>query len=55
LVLDVAKGALASRLSITPETFSRVNKELVTDGVIVIDGAHVTLVDSDALSRVAAD
>ena len=55
LVLDVSKGVLASRLSITPETFSRVTRQLVTDGVIVVDGAHVTVLDRDALSRAAAD
>jgi CRP-like cAMP-binding protein len=55
LVLEVSKGVLASRLSITPETFSRVTKQLATDGVIVVDGARVTVCDRDALSRVAAD
>ena len=55
LVLDVSKGVLASRLSITPETFSRVTKQLVTDGVIVVHGAHVTVLDHAALSRAAAD
>ncbi|WP_058556790.1 Crp/Fnr family transcriptional regulator [Thiohalocapsa sp. ML1] len=55
LVLDVPKGVLASRLSIQPETFSRVAKQLVTDGVIEVQGAHVTVLDRDALARVAAD
>jgi CRP/FNR family transcriptional regulator, dissimilatory nitrate respiration regulator len=55
LVLDVPKGVLASRLSIQPETFSRVAKQLVTDGVIEVQGAHVTVLDREALARVAAD
>jgi CRP-like cAMP-binding protein len=55
LVLDVPKGVLASRLSIQPETFSRVAKQLATDGVIEVQGAHVTVLDREALSRVAAD
>jgi CRP-like cAMP-binding protein len=55
LVLDVPKGVLASRLSIKPETFSRVFKQLMTDGVIDVYGAHVTVRDRDALGRVAAD
>jgi CRP/FNR family transcriptional regulator, dissimilatory nitrate respiration regulator len=55
LVLDVPKGVLASRLSIQPETFSRVAKQLATDGVIEVQGAHVTVLDREALARVAAD
>jgi CRP-like cAMP-binding protein len=55
LVLDVPKGVLASRLSIQPETFSRVAKQLATDGVIEVQGAHITVLDREALARVAAD
>jgi CRP-like cAMP-binding protein len=55
LVLDVPKGVLASRLSIKPETFSRVTKQLIDSGVIEVYGAHVTVLDRDALSRAAAD
>jgi len=54
LVLDVPKSALASRLSIQPETYSRVTKQLVTDGVIAVDGARVTLLDRTALRDAAA-
>jgi CRP-like cAMP-binding protein len=53
LVLDVPKGVLASRLSIKPETFSRVIKQLITDGIIAVYGAHVTVLDRAALSRAA--
>jgi CRP-like cAMP-binding protein len=53
LVLDVPKAVLASRLSIQPETFSRVTKQLAKDGVIEVHGARVTVLDRDALERVA--
>jgi len=53
LVLDVPKAVLASRLSIQPETFSRVTKQLARDGVIEVHGARVTVLDRDALERVA--
>lgn len=51
--LDVRKGVLASRLSIQPETFSRVVKELGSRGVIEVHGAEVTILDRDALGEVA--
>lgn len=53
MVLDVPKGVVASRLSIKPETFSRVIKQLITDGTIDVYGAHVTVLDRAALSRAA--
>ncbi|NEX23126.1 Crp/Fnr family transcriptional regulator [Thiorhodococcus mannitoliphagus] len=49
LELDVRKGVLASRLSVQPETFSRVIKSLSAQGVIRMEGAQVTLIDPDAL------
>ena len=55
LRLDVPKSVLASRLSIKPETFSRVAKQLATEGVIEVQGAHVTVLDRSALSLVAAE
>lgn len=55
LVLEVPKGVLASRLSIKPETFSRVVKQLMNDGVIEVYGAHVTVLDRAALALAAAD
>jgi len=51
--LDVRKGVLASRLSIQPETFSRVVKELGGRGIIEVHGAEVTILDRDALGEVA--
>jgi CRP-like cAMP-binding protein len=52
--LDVPKGVLASRLSVTPETFSRVLKHLSSDGIVTVHGAHVIIDDRAALTRLAA-
>jgi CRP-like cAMP-binding protein len=53
LKLDVRKGVLASRLSIQPETFSRVMKELAGRGIIEVHGAQVIILDRAALGEVA--
>ena len=52
--LDVRKGVLASRLSVKPETFSRVIKQLTDEGAITVQGAWITILDQAAL-RVMAD
>ncbi|WP_043751551.1 Crp/Fnr family transcriptional regulator [Imhoffiella purpurea] len=52
LELDVRKGILASRLSVQPETFSRVVKSLTARGVIRMQGSQVTVLDEEALLRV---
>jgi CRP-like cAMP-binding protein len=51
--LDVRKGVLASRLSVKPETFSRGVKQRTQDGVIEGHGAHITILDRDALIDLA--
>ena len=48
--LDLRKGVLASRLSIQPETFSRIVKRLSDDGVLEIKGTRVTVLDREALA-----
>lgn len=53
LRLEVRKGVLASRLSIQPETFSRVLKELSQRGIIAVKGSEVIILDRSALSAVA--
>ena len=53
LTLDVRKGVLASRLSIKPETFSRVEKSLRTQGIIEVHGSHITVLDREALEDIA--
>lgn len=51
--LPIAKQVLASRLSITPETFSRIIKNLSRESVISIKGSHVVILDRDALKQAA--
>ena len=53
LDLEVRKGVLASRLSVKPETFSRVAKNLVGQGIIEVHGSHVTILDQAALEEIA--
>jgi len=43
------KATLASRLSVRPETFSRILKQLTHDGLIEVKGKTITVLDLDAL------
>jgi len=43
------KATLASRLSVLPETFSRILKQLTHDGLIEVKGKTITVLDLDAL------
>ena len=54
LDLEVPKGILASRLSIKPETFSRIEKDLSDRGVIRIQGMRILILDKQALREIAA-
>jgi CRP-like cAMP-binding protein len=47
--LDIAKGVIAARLSIKPETFSRILKELHHRGIITTEGNEITIHDREAL------
>lgn len=47
--LDVPKNVLASRLSIQPETFSRILSRLSGAGLIHVDRQAITLLDIDGL------
>ena len=49
--LDMAKNIIAARLSIKPETFSRIIKSLKTKGILSINGNSVTIHDIDALKE----
>jgi len=49
--LDTAKNVIAARLSVKPETFSRIIKNLKNEGVLTIDGNCVTIHDFDALKQ----
>jgi CRP-like cAMP-binding protein len=53
LSLDMRKGIIASRLSIKPETFSRIEKDLSARGIIAIQGMRVRILDLKALERLA--
>ncbi len=54
LHLDARKGVIASRLSIKPETFSRIEKDLSERGIIRVQGRHVSILDPSALEKIAA-
>ena len=47
--LETAKGVIAARLSVKPETFSRIMKNLRGEGIISIDGSKITIHDRKAL------
>jgi CRP-like cAMP-binding protein len=47
--LDIAKSVIAARLSVKPETFSRIIKNLREQGIISIDGNKITIHDRKAL------
>lgn len=51
--LPVRKQVLASRLGMTPETFSRAMRVLSDEGLIAVDGPVVQVPDVDALERYA--
>ncbi|WP_133512570.1 Crp/Fnr family transcriptional regulator [Candidatus Thiosymbion oneisti] len=53
LDLGMRKGVLASRLSVKPETFSRVEKKLIELGAIEVQGSQVTILDQTALEEIA--
>ena len=47
--LDVRKSVLASRLSVKPETFSRVIKQLSQEQIISVHGGHFAVIDREEL------
>jgi CRP-like cAMP-binding protein len=47
--LQVAKSVIASRLSVKPETFSRILKSLHESEIVTIEGRYVTIHDRDAM------
>jgi CRP-like cAMP-binding protein len=53
LRLSVSKSVLASRLSIQPETWSRITRRLMERGMIRVDGDLVEILDRPALNRLA--
>ncbi|MDR0478380.1 MAG: Crp/Fnr family transcriptional regulator [Burkholderiaceae bacterium] len=55
ITLPVSKAAIASRLSMTPEYFSRVLHELESQGLIVIDRREITIPDPSRLMLLPPD
>ncbi len=49
--LDMAKNIIAARLSIKPETFSRIIKRLKNQGILSINGNSVIIHDLEALKE----
>ncbi|MES9969503.1 MAG: Crp/Fnr family transcriptional regulator [Candidatus Thiodiazotropha sp.] len=47
--LQAPKGVIASRLSVTPETFSRILHNFTNQGLIRVDGGRVEVLDEDGL------
>jgi CRP-like cAMP-binding protein len=47
--LRVAKSVIASRLSVKPETFSRILKSLHERGIVTIEGRNVIIQDREAM------
>lgn len=51
LKLPAGKAVIASRLNITPETFSRMIHDLVSSGLIKIKGKDITILDIELLRK----
>ncbi len=51
--LDTAKNVIAARLSVKPETFSRIIKNLKNQGILTIDGNYITVHDINALKQLS--
>ncbi len=52
--LKVAKSVIASRLSVKPETFSRILKNLHEREIVSIDGRNVTIHDREAMITICS-
>ncbi|MEW7982348.1 MAG: Crp/Fnr family transcriptional regulator [gamma proteobacterium symbiont of Phacoides pectinatus] len=52
--LTIPKHVMASRLSVKPETLSRIIKHFTSTGIISVTGSHVVIHNNEAL-RTAAD
>jgi len=55
VLLDIPKNILASRLSIQPETLSRILKNLVSAGIIRVEGKVIKIQDMNKLHRYLID
>jgi len=52
--LNVAKSVIASRLSVKPETFSRILKSLHERDIVTIEGRNVTIHDREAMISICS-
>jgi CRP-like cAMP-binding protein len=55
ITLPAKKSIIASRLSLTPEYFSRMLHELIAAGLIAVDGRTVTILDLERLRTYEGD
>ncbi|RLA20104.1 MAG: Crp/Fnr family transcriptional regulator, partial [Gammaproteobacteria bacterium] len=46
---DTPKTVIASRLSVRPETFSRILKQLIQEHLIKVEGKNIEILDIDGL------
>jgi len=51
--LEMPKQTLASRLSVQPETFSRIVRQLSNQGILAVHGSRVEISDRDRLRQIA--
>jgi CRP-like cAMP-binding protein len=51
--LQIPKQTLASRLSVQPETFSRIVRQLSNQGILAVRGSRVEISDHDRLKQIA--
>lgn len=49
--LSTPKGVLASRLSVKPETFSRILSNLSNQGLVKVKGGHIEILDVEGLRK----
>jgi len=49
--LETPKGVLASRLSVKPETFSRILHNFTNQGLVKVNGGHIEILDPDGLRK----
>jgi CRP-like cAMP-binding protein len=52
--LEIAKSVIASRLSVKPETFSRILKHLHELKILTINGRNVTIHDRNAMKAISS-
>ena len=52
--LEIPKQTLASRLSVQPETFSRIIRNLSNQGILSVEGTRVEISDKERLQQLAS-